>query len=44
MLPGSRIVFLSDTDPTGTNSDGGLDLFPADCPDLIAPHPRPAPG
>jgi len=43
VLSGFRIVFLSDTDPTGTNSDGGLDLFLADCPDLLAPLPPAGP-
>lgn len=43
VLSGSRIVFLSNADPTGTNSDGGPDLFVADCPDLITPPPPAGP-
>jgi Tol biopolymer transport system component len=43
VLSGTRIVFVTNADPTGTNSDGGMDLFVADCPDLIAPPPPPGP-
>ncbi len=43
VLSGTRIVFSSSADPTGTDADGGLNIFLAEFSDLIAPEPPAGP-